>query len=87
MFINVLTPYKHRGSQYNIFNFRKDNSGNPASSDPSQFLRLFLVVPKSYNEDDLRQHFSEFGAIDNVSIVKDRESKESKGYGYVKYKR
>ena len=38
-------------------------------------------------EAELREHFIKFGDIDYVSIVKDRTTKESKGFGYVKYHR
>jgi hypothetical protein len=49
--------------------------------------RLFLVVPKTMTEEDLRRRFSEFGDVDYVSIVKDRATNESKGFAYVKYHR
>lgn len=66
--------------------YRKEQTGSQNVPDNSQFLRLFLVVPKTSTEADLLKYFSEFGLVDSVTIVKDRETKESKGYAYVKYK-
>ena len=34
-------------------------------------------------EDDLQSAFSQFGAVDRVSIVRDRESGQSRGFGFV----
>lgn len=34
-------------------------------------------------EDDLRQAFSEFGQVDSVSIIMDKFSGKSKGFGFV----
>ena len=34
-------------------------------------------------EDDLRQAFSEFGEIESVSIIMDKVSRRSKGFGFV----
>ena len=39
----------------------------------------------SYNtsEDSLRAHFANFGAVDTVAIIQDRETGRSKGFGFV----
>lgn len=50
-----------------------------------RLLRLFVVVPKSMSEHDIVDEFKQFGEIDYVSVVKDRETKESKGYAFVKF--
>jgi cold-inducible RNA-binding protein len=34
-------------------------------------------------EDDLQSSFSQFGAVERVSIVRDRESGQSRGFGFV----
>ncbi len=34
-------------------------------------------------EDDLRQVMEEYGAVDSVKIIKDRETGKSKGFGFV----
>jgi RNA recognition motif-containing protein len=35
------------------------------------------------NEDDLREAFSRFGNVSEVTIIKDRFSGQSKGFGFV----
>jgi RNA recognition motif-containing protein len=35
------------------------------------------------NEDDLRQAFESFGEVTSVTIIKDRYTSESKGFGFV----
>jgi len=44
-------------------------------------------VAKSTPEQELREHFARFGDIDYVSVVRDRATKESKGFAYVKFHR
>ncbi|KAF4530017.1 hypothetical protein B566_EDAN009193 [Ephemera danica] len=56
-------------------------------NEEERLLRLFVVVPKSMTDAELRQHFSQFGDLDYVSIVKDHNTKESKGFAYVRYHR
>ena len=56
-------------------------------NEEERLLRLFVVVPKHMTEAEMREHFSQFGDIDYVSIVRDRATRESKGFGYVKYHR
>ena len=50
-------------------------------------MRLFVKVPRSTTESDLRHEFSRYGDIDYVSVVKDYNTRESKGFAYVKYHR
>lgn len=35
------------------------------------------------SEDDLREAFEEYGEVDSVSIITDRDSGRSKGFGFV----
>ncbi|XP_047497072.1 RNA-binding protein 45-like isoform X1 [Penaeus chinensis] len=56
-------------------------------NEEERLLRLFVVVPKSLGEAELREHFVQFGDIDYVSIVRDRNTRDSKGFAYVKYHR
>ena len=52
----------------------------------SDLSRIFVVIPKSFTEEDLRAKFGDFdGDIDYCQVVRDRETKESKGVGYVKF--
>ena len=48
-------------------------------------LRLYLIIPKSMTETALRKQFEQFGAIEYVSVVKDKVSSTSRRFGYVKF--
>ncbi|KAK9500194.1 hypothetical protein O3M35_001499 [Rhynocoris fuscipes] len=61
--------------------------GSRKDDDPERLQRLFIIVPKSATEEELHNHFKQFGSIDYISIVKNRETGESKGVAYVKYHR
>jgi RNA recognition motif-containing protein len=40
-------------------------------------------LSRETTEDDLRQAFEAFGQVENVNIIKDRFSGESRGFGFV----
>ncbi|CAG2063237.1 unnamed protein product, partial [Timema podura] len=65
----------------------RDEGSKRDPNEEERLLRLFCVVPKTLTDEMLREHFEQFGDIDYVSVVKDRETKESKGFAYVKYHR
>lgn len=59
------------------------NQGN--SKEDVNALRLFVIIPKSYDDEALRNKFAEYGPIEYVNIIKDKRTQESKGLGYVKF--
>ncbi|KDR11573.1 RNA-binding protein 45, partial [Zootermopsis nevadensis] len=63
----------------------RDQGSKREMNEEERLLRLFCVVPKTTTDQMLRDHFKQFGDIDYVSVVKDRETKESKGFAYVKF--
>lgn len=50
-----------------------------ADVDDPPFSRLFLLIPKAMSEDELHQAFVVHGTIQDIYIVRDRRSHESKG--------
>ncbi len=40
-------------------------------------------IPYSTSEDDLRKHFSPAGTVESASIIMDRMTGRSKGFGFV----
>ena len=44
----------------------------------------FNYVTDAENE-DLREHFSDCGSIENVRIIRDKMSGMGKGFGYIKF--
>lgn len=56
----------------------KRNSIGSSLDDPP-LSRLFIVGPKSLTEQDYRTHFHEFGQIDEIWMVNDKNTGEYKG--------
>ena len=65
----------------------RDQGSKRELNEEERLLRLFVVVPKNIKESELQEHFGQFGDIDYVSIVRDRSTKENKGFAYIKYHR
>ncbi|XP_045761317.1 RNA-binding protein 45-like [Maniola jurtina] len=64
---------------------RSDIQSDDYSND--KYRRLFLHIPTSMNEDMLEDHFKTYGYIEDVLIQRDRNTKESKGFAYIKYRK
>jgi RNA-binding protein Musashi len=65
----------------------KENTENaPIKADLSSEIKKMFVGGLNWDttEDDLRDYFLKYGAVESVSIRKDREGK-SKGYGFVDF--
>lgn len=58
-----------------------DNLDEPPNS------RIFLVISKYTSESVLRERFSPFGEIQDIWVVRDKHTKESKGIAFVKFAR
>lgn len=57
----------------------------PENLDDPPNSRLFVITSRRVTEDEIRENFSDFGEIQGVWLVKDKQTKESKGVAYVKY--
>lgn len=53
--------------------------------DNPPFSRLFIVCSKSHEEEDIREAFGRYGTLQDVWVVKDRDSKANKGICYIKF--
>ncbi len=40
-------------------------------------------LPYSMRDDDLQQHFAEFGQVSSAKVMRDRDTGRSKGFGFV----
>ncbi|KAK3587925.1 hypothetical protein CHS0354_014444 [Potamilus streckersoni] len=67
-----------------IANSKRDGSVRDPHED-EKILRLFLIIPKSMSEDELRREFEQYGDIDYATVLRDKNTGESKGFGYVKF--
>ncbi|XP_054001559.1 RNA-binding protein 45 [Hylaeus anthracinus] len=65
----------------------RDQGSVRETNEEERWVRLFCVLPKSMTDSELQQEFSKFGSIEYATVVKDRNTNESKGFGYVKFKK
>ena len=65
----------------------RDQGSRREVNEEERLLRLFIIVPKSMSEADLKEQFAQFGDVERCNIVRDRNTKESKGYAYVTFHR
>lgn len=71
-FICKMADHRERDSYYSQTDLRSKNDDPPNS-------RLFVICHKSLEEDDLRKAFEKFGKIEDIWVVKDRNTGENKG--------
>jgi len=50
-----------------------------------ELMRLFIRVPVEFTEDDIRDHFGQFGAIEFINMVKDKSTGKPKGLAFVRF--
>ena len=64
------------------------HGGAPTQNSEPEALRNLMVnyIPTTIDEMQLRQLFEMYGPIESIKIVCDRETRQSRGYGFVKYR-
>ncbi|XP_025948237.2 RNA-binding protein 45 isoform X1 [Dromaius novaehollandiae] len=68
-----------------VFIAQSRASGSHRDVEDEELTRIFVMIPKSYTEEDLRDKFKMYGDIEYCSIIKNKTTGESKGLGYVRY--
>ena len=49
-------------------------------------MKLYVGnLPYNTSEDDLRTLFTQYGSVDSVAIITDRDTGRSKGFGFVEF--
>lgn len=64
---------------------QQGQNGGSSDNDPTRNL-MVNYIPTTIDELQLRQLFEQYGPIETVKIVCDRETRQSRGYGFVKYR-
>jgi RNA recognition motif-containing protein len=49
------------------------------------YYEMILIFTKDYSEEDLKSNFERFPCLEYVSLMKNKQSGESKGCGYAKF--
>lgn len=63
----------------------KSMFGSQIDHDKPPFSRVFVVCSKSHSSENLRSAFEEFGTVEDVWVVKDKQTKENRGVAYIKF--
>ncbi|CAO1401951.1 unnamed protein product [Diamesa tonsa] len=66
---------------------RQTGQQSSKSRDDEKSQRLFIIIPKELSEDQLYEEFGKYGEIENVSVIRDRATREGKGFAYIKFKK
>ncbi|XP_048872580.1 RNA-binding protein 45 [Brienomyrus brachyistius] len=70
-----------------VFIAQSRASGSHRDVEDEELTRIFVMIPKTFTEEDLKETFKEFGDIEYCIIIKNKTTGESKGLGYVRYQR
>ncbi|CAI9556799.1 unnamed protein product [Staurois parvus] len=68
-----------------VFIAQSRGSSNHRDVEDEELTRIFVMIPKTYTEDDVKNTFKEYGHIEYCSIIKNKSTGESKGLGYVRF--
>ncbi|XP_030234810.1 RNA-binding protein 45 [Gadus morhua] len=68
-----------------VFIAQSRSSGRHRDVEDEELTRIFVMIPKTFTEDDLKETFKEYGDIEYCVIIKNKFTGESKGLGYVRY--
>lgn len=71
-------------AKFECFCSRNQGSGR-TENEHEKYVRLFVIVPKNMTEEDLRSEFEEYGPLESVSMIRDKATRECKGFAYVKF--
>ncbi|BFY97286.1 hypothetical protein BsWGS_00332 [Bradybaena similaris] len=77
-------PGSSKGLKVVVANSKRDGSTRDPRED-ERLVRLFVIIPKNFTEQDLREEFSKYGDVESVTVLKDRSTGENKGFGYVRF--
>ncbi|XP_044070265.1 RNA-binding protein 45 isoform X2 [Siniperca chuatsi] len=68
-----------------VFIAQSRSSTRHRDVEDEELTRIFVMIPKTFSEDDLKETFKEYGDIEYCVIIKNKSTGESKGLGYVRY--
>ncbi|XP_037128046.1 RNA-binding protein 45 [Syngnathus acus] len=68
-----------------VFIAQSRSSSSHRDVEDEELTRIFVMIPKTFSEEDLRDTFKEYGDIEYCVVIKNKQTGESKGLGYVRY--
>lgn len=70
-----------------VFIAQSRGSTSHREVEDEELTRIFVMIPKSYTEDDVKSRFKEYGQVEYCSIIKNKSTGESKGLAYVRFQK
>ncbi|ORC91826.1 Rbd-Unit [Trypanosoma theileri] len=85
--VSQYDPYSQPAQQLQQLQQQQQQLQQPQVSAEPDMLRNLMVnyIPTTVDEVQLRQLFERYGQIESVKIVCDRETRQSRGFGFVKF--
>lgn len=80
----TIGPSGSRPLKVLVASSRNQGSGR-MENEQEKYVRLFVIVPKNMTEEELREEFEKYGEIDSVTMIRDKVTRECKGFAYIKY--
>jgi RNA recognition motif-containing protein len=59
-----------------IIFFSRQQGSKRSDNEEEKYLRLFIIISKDTNEDELEREFREYGSIEAVTIIRDKQTRE-----------
>ncbi|KAF6017182.1 RBM34 [Bugula neritina] len=85
---SAIRALKRNGKNLLGSHLRVDLASSVTDREPNRKCSVFVGnMPFDAHEEDVRQHFSACGDIVNVRLIRDRETRLGKGFGYVEFKK
>lgn len=81
-----LIPNSTRAIKVLVASSRNQGSSR-SENEQDKCIRLFVIIPKDMSEEELTNEFKQYGDLDSVSVIKDKLTKERKGFAYIKYQK
>uniref|UniRef100_A0A3B5MH92 RRM domain-containing protein n=1 Tax=Xiphophorus couchianus TaxID=32473 RepID=A0A3B5MH92_9TELE len=68
-----------------VFIAQSRGSARHRDVEDEELTRIFIMIPKTFTEEDLKNTFREYGDIEYCILIRNKVTGESKGLGYVRY--
>ncbi|XP_013112541.2 RNA-binding protein 45 [Stomoxys calcitrans] len=63
----------------------RNQGSSKSDNEHEKYVRLFIVCPKTATEEELREEFSQWGNVENITLLREKQSGNPKGFGYIRY--
>ncbi|CAH1988318.1 unnamed protein product [Acanthoscelides obtectus] len=65
----------------------RDRGSKKDLNEEETIRRLFVIVPRTIVESELKEKFEKFGEVESAIVLKDRVTKEPKGCAFIKFRK